>query len=118
MDLNGYFKQMREHETTIADEYPIVVSHATGDGGAAGRLTEVTKRIAARLLVEGAARLASVVEAASFRQARQEAKSMAEQLAVSAKLQLAMLAAAEVERLAAKAAATAAPAATVAAPKE
>jgi hypothetical protein len=108
-DLNGYFTQMRENEKSIPDEFPIVVSHKTGDGGVAGRLTEVTRRIAARLLVEGAAHLADIMEAENFRKAKQQAKASAESMAASAKLELAVAAAAEVERLAKAAAAAAAP---------
>jgi cobalamin biosynthesis protein CobD/CbiB len=99
MDLNSYYTKMREHETAIEDEYPIVVSHATGDGGIAGRMTEVTKRIAARLIVEGMARLANVIEAKSFKDAKQQAKQMAEDMAANARLQLAAMAAAEVQKL-------------------
>ena len=99
MDLQSYYKNMREHETAITDEYPIVVSHATGDGGIAGRMTEVTKRIAARLIVEGMARLASILEASSFKEAQQEARKAAEDLAANARLQLAAMAAAEVQKL-------------------
>jgi hypothetical protein len=81
MDLNSYYIKMREQQATIPDEYPVVVSHATGDGGVKGRMTEVTKRIAARLIVEGMARLADAIEANQFHNLKKEAKAAVENAA-------------------------------------
>jgi hypothetical protein len=81
MDLTSYYIKMREQQAIIPDEYPVVVSHATSDGGVKGRMTEVTKRIAARLIVEGFARLADAVETNQFHTLKQEAKAAVENAA-------------------------------------
>ena len=40
-------------EATIADEFPVVVSKETADGGKDGTMTEVPRRMAAKLVVDG-----------------------------------------------------------------
>lgn len=104
MDLVSYYAKVREQEQAIADEFPIVVSHASGDGGKAGQKTEVTRRVAARLLVEGAARLADAAETLQFRALQKEAKELAERAAAAASMQVRVLAASEIEMLTLKAA--------------
>jgi hypothetical protein len=76
-----------------------VVSVETPDGGKAGVLTEVTPGIAAKMLVEGAARLATAEEATAFAAANAEARRAAEQLAAAAKVQFAVLSTAELNKL-------------------
>ena len=92
MDLNSYYIKMREQQATIAEEYPVVVSHATSDGGVKGRMTEVTKRIAARLIVEGMARLATAIETSDFHNLKQQAKAAVENVAKDAALEATQIA--------------------------
>jgi hypothetical protein len=99
MDLRIYYGKIREQEAIIAEEFPIVVSLETTDGGKEGIKAEVPKRIAAKMLVEGLVRLAGQEEAKAYRAAVAEAKRVAEQVAESAKVQLTVLSAAEIERL-------------------
>ena len=99
MDLQGYYQRIREMETKIADEFPVVVSVATADGGKAGTKIEVARRLAAKLLVEGAARLASKDELRVYREALAESQRIAEAAAAAAKLQLTVLSNVELERL-------------------
>ena len=68
MDLQVYYQKIREMETKIADEFPLVVSMETADGGKGGTKTEVPRRLAAKLLVEGLARLASKDELKAYRE--------------------------------------------------
>jgi hypothetical protein len=91
MDLISYYKRIREAESKIPDEFPIIVSHATPEGGKAGHMTEATRRLAAKLVVEGAARLAEAGEAQKFRELRAEAKRSADRLADATKVQLTVL---------------------------
>ncbi len=72
MDLRQYYRQIREIEARIKDEFPVIVSVATEDGGKPNMLTEVTRAVAARLIAEGKARLAEEGEAAAFRKARKQ----------------------------------------------
>ena len=78
MDLQMYYQKIREMETKIADEFPLVVSMATADGGKGGTKTEVARRLAAKLLVEGLARLASKDELKAYREGLAEAQRLAE----------------------------------------
>ena len=56
-----------------------MVSVETSDGGKGGTKTEVPRRLAAKLVVEGLARLASKDELKAYREMLAEAKRLAEQ---------------------------------------
>jgi hypothetical protein len=58
MDLRVYYQKIREVESGIREPFVTVVSRATADGGKAGVKTDVPRRVAARLVVEGKADLA------------------------------------------------------------
>jgi hypothetical protein len=62
MDLKVYYKKIRETASTIPEEFAVVVSKESPDGGKAGVMSEVTRQQAARLVVEGRARLATKEE--------------------------------------------------------
>jgi hypothetical protein len=59
MDLRQFYRKIREIESTIPDKYPLVTSLATGDGGKEGLVSEVPRYQAARMIVEGKARLST-----------------------------------------------------------
>ncbi len=99
MDLQVYYQKIRDMETKIADEFPLVVSMATADGGKGGTKTEVARRLAAKLLVEGIVRLASKDELKAYREGMAEAQRLAEATAAAAKLQLTVLSSVELDRL-------------------
>ncbi len=99
MDLQLYYQKIREMETKIADEFALVVSLETSDGGKSGRKTEVPRRLAAKLLVEGQVRLATKDEAKTHRESLAEALRLAERAAAAAKLQLTVLSTNELDRL-------------------
>src|ERR1035438_818785 len=99
MDLQVYYQKIREMETKIADEFPLVVSMETADGGKGGTKTEVPRRLAAKMVVEGTARLASKDEAKVHREALAEAKRGADRAAAAARLQLTVLSMTEIDRM-------------------
>jgi len=99
MDLRMYYQKIRETEAKMADEFALVVSLETTDGGKSGRKTEVPRRLAAKMLVEGQVRLASKDEAKAHREMQAEAQRMAEREAAAARLQLTVLSTTEVDRL-------------------
>jgi hypothetical protein len=99
MDLRHYYQKIREIESKIAENFAVVVSHDTPDGGKAGTRTEVPRRLAAKMIAEGSARLAREDERQAFHAEQTEAVRVAEQLAASAKLQVAVLSTTELERL-------------------
>ena len=88
MDLRMFYQKLRKIEQEIADPHVVVVSNETPDGGRAGQKSEVTRNIAAKLMVEGKARLATAEEAAEFRGVIDQALQVAEQRALAQKIQV------------------------------
>lgn len=99
MDLKVYYQKLRSTEAGIAEEFPVIVSNETQDGGKEGRYAEVTRAIAAKMVAEGAARLATADEAKAYRDAQAEAKKAADQAAESAKIQVTLVSASDVAKL-------------------
>src|SRR4051812_14027069 len=99
MDLRLYYAKVRETEEKILEEFPLVVSHETSDGGKEGTRTEVPRRLAAKLTVDGQARLATPEETSVYREALAEGKRMSDAAAVAARLQVSVLSTAELDQL-------------------
>lgn len=99
MDLRIYYQKIRETEAEIADEFPIVVSAGTSDGGKAGTKTEVSRWLGAKLVVDGAARLASAEEAKRFREEARQSKRRADEAAAAGRVQFTVVSTADLERL-------------------
>jgi hypothetical protein len=91
VDLRAFYQQLRETEKTITEECVVVISKATPDGGAAGVRTEVNRAVAARMIVEGRARLASAEEANAFRAEQREFKQRVDEAAAAARLQITVI---------------------------
>jgi len=91
MDLRLYYQKIRETSSKITEAFPVVVSKESTDGGKDGILSEVTRAVAARMLVEGSARLATAGETDAFHQKHTEARRAAEQAAAAARVQLTVL---------------------------
>lgn len=99
MDLQVYYRKIRELEESLKDPSVVVVSLETPGGGRAGVRTEVARRIAARMIVEGGARLASAEESREFLEDNAEAKRRADQVAAAARMQFAVVTPHEFRRL-------------------
>ena len=99
MDLQIYYRKIRELEDTLKDPSVVVVSLETPDGGRAGVRTEVPRRIAAKMMVEGAVRLATAEEAQEFQEQKAEAKRQADQAAAASRLQFTVVSASELRKL-------------------
>ena len=99
MDLKVYYSKIRSVQAAISEEFPIVVSRETGDGGKAGTFTEVSRGIAAKLIVDRVAELASDGEAKAFRARQAEEKAKADQMAEASKVHLTVLPLRDLERL-------------------
>jgi len=91
MDLKIYYQKIRNQRNTIRDEFPIVVSNETPDGGKSGVLTEVPRDLAAKLLVDGTARLANDVETAEFRQAQADMRKAVEDERAASRVQVTLV---------------------------
>ncbi len=99
MDLRIYYQKLRELESKLGEEFPIVVSLETGNGGKEGICSEVPRRLAAKMMIEGAARLATAEETKKHRDDADEARKAAEQAAAAARVQLTVLSASDLDRL-------------------
>ena len=99
MDLKLYYDKIKELEKQIVNEFAVVISNETADGGKAGTKTEVPRRLAAKLIVDGLARLATPEEMTAFRTALEEAQKLAEDVAAASRVQIAVLSSADMERL-------------------
>jgi hypothetical protein len=67
MDLRQYYKKLHELESKMPEAHVLVVSEETGDGGKEGVITEVPRRNACQLILEGRARRADQKEEDQFR---------------------------------------------------
>jgi hypothetical protein len=88
MDLRMFYQKLRKIEHEITDSHVVMVSHETPDGGRAGQLSEVPRSIAARLILESRARLATAEESVEFRTAAQKSLEEAQQRLMADKVQV------------------------------
>ena len=77
----------------------MVISHETPEGGKANVPIEVRREVAARMIVEGRARIATEEEATAFQEHKAEAKRAAEQQAAAGRLQLTVISDADLRTL-------------------
>jgi hypothetical protein len=89
MDLRAFYQKIRICEQEIREPHVVVVSLETGDGGKPGVKTEVSRAAAAKMIVEGKARIADKDEAAEYHKevaaaiARREQESQVERMKVN-----------------------------------
>ena len=91
MDVKQYYRKINEVEAGLTDKYPVVVSVETPDGGKAGVISEVSRPIAAKLIVEGRAVLATAAEKAQYIEQQAAAKKAAEKAELARRLQVAII---------------------------
>lgn len=95
MNLRRYYQQLSQLESQL-DEYVLVRSKANPIGGKEGRITEVGRQVAARMLMQDAVDVLSPAEAKQFRQDRQEAYAAITEAREQRKLQVALLSNADI----------------------
>jgi hypothetical protein len=88
VDLKHYFRKIREIEATITEPQTFVVSLETADGGRAGIITEVKRELAAKMIVEARAVLATDEEREAFLQRQAAARTAALKAEAARKLQV------------------------------
>lgn len=91
MDIRAYFQKVRQTEQSISAPWVVVISQETSDGGKAGQANEVSRDVAAQLIVEGRAKLASESEAREYRDDLERLRTAAEQERSAGKVQIALL---------------------------
>jgi hypothetical protein len=99
MDLQVYYKKIRAMEESFKDPSVVLVSLETPDGGREGVRTEVPRRTAARMIVDGSARLATADEAHDFQEQKAEGKRQADQQAAASRMQFTVITPHELRKL-------------------
>jgi hypothetical protein len=98
MDLRSYYKKVRDTEATLKGDEVVVVSLETAEGGKAGVRTEAPRSVAATLIAEGRARLATNEETADFREAMQAAREKYESEEAARRVQVVVMPASEARK--------------------
>lgn len=91
MDVKQYYRKVREVEVTVSDPYPLVMSLETSDGGKAGRVSEVSRELAAKLIVEGRVVLASEQDKELYHQRQAAMKKAADKAEFARRVQVAIV---------------------------
>jgi len=99
MDLKVYYQKIQQVEAGLPGAHVVVMSRETPDGGRAGVANEVTRAVAAKLIVEGSARLATPEEAKAFREGIAAAKRAMEQQAAANRVQVRVISDADLRAL-------------------
>jgi uncharacterized Fe-S cluster-containing radical SAM superfamily enzyme len=99
MDLKAFYQKLRKLELEIIEPNVVVVSHETSDGGRAGMKVEVSRTVAARLLLEGRARLATPEEAAEYRESIEAVRREDEQRSAAQRVQVNLITDAELRAI-------------------
>src|SRR4051794_39098998 len=92
MDLKQYFRRLREIEESFIDKFPVVISLETPDGGKAGLVAETSRPVAAKMIVEGRAILASAEQKAAYYEHQEATKRAAEKAELARRVQVAIIA--------------------------
>jgi hypothetical protein len=92
MDVKQYFRRLREIEESFIDRYPVVISLETPDGGKAGLLAEMSRSVAAKMILEGRAVLATPEQKAAYYEHQEATKKAAEKADLARRVQVAIIA--------------------------
>jgi hypothetical protein len=99
MDVKQYYRKIAEVETGITDVYPVVVSLETSDGGKPGVLSEVPRLVAAKMIVEGCAVLATAAQTQQYLEQQAIAKQVAEKAEMARRVQVAIISESDLQAL-------------------
>ena len=98
MDLKVYYEKLRQTEASLPGPDVVIVSLATPDGGRAGVPTETPREIAAKMIVDGTARMASEAEALEYEEKRLALRRSAEEAALASRIQVTLVAESDAKR--------------------
>jgi len=91
VDVRQYYRKVREIEATVTEPYPLVVSLETSDGGKAGKVSEVSRELAAKMIVEARVVLAGEEEKELYFQQQAARKKAAQQAEFARRVQVAIV---------------------------
>jgi hypothetical protein len=98
MNLRTYYQKIRDIEQSLVEPFVLLLSRETPDGGKEGVLTEVPRQLAARMIVDGRAVLASESAVRAFQEHKAEAKRLADQGALASRMQVTVMPSAETRK--------------------
>ena len=99
MDLRMYYQKIRDVEATIPTQYVVTISKATDDGGKSGLPVEVTRPVAAKMVVDGWAVLATAAQTTAFQQQQAAAFKAAQEAAAAARVEVTMVSSTDLKKL-------------------
>ncbi len=99
MDLRVFYQKIRKLEKELNGDYVVLVSNETGDGGRSGQTVEVAKPLAARMIVEGRARLATPDECKTRQKALERAVEAAQRRELVEKAHVRLMSDADIDAL-------------------
>jgi len=92
VDVKQYYRKLREIEATVTEQDVLVVSLETPDGGKAGRVTEVPRHVAAKMMLEGRAVLADEKSRRAYLELQTVARRAAHKAELARRVQVAIIA--------------------------
>ena len=92
MDVRQYYKKLHELEAKMPEAHVLVVSLETDDGGKEGVITEVPRRNACQLILEGRARRAEPKEEEEYRRMERLKRDEFQRARTAAKMQVTLVA--------------------------
>ena len=97
MDVRQYYRKLRDIEANISEAYPLVVSLETADGGRPGVVSEVSRYVAAKLILEGRAVVATEREKLAYLEQQATAKKASYKADLARRVQVAIIADSDVD---------------------
>jgi hypothetical protein len=91
MDIRNYYQKVKQVEATIGKEYVVIVSLETPDGGRSGVFTEVSRHAAAKLAIEGKARIADEREEGEYYAQQAEIRRRSQEEEASNRVQVTLV---------------------------
>jgi hypothetical protein len=99
MDPTVYYQKVRAQEAAIQDEFPVLISLATPAGGRDGVQTQTPRGVAAKMIVEGEARLSSDEEKQTYLTVQAEARRAAEERLAASQVHFSVISTADLQKL-------------------
>ena len=99
MDVRTFYQRIRDAEVSIPTPYTLVISLPTDDGGKNGVPVEVPRYLAAKMVVEGSARLATASEMTEFQASQEMAYKAALEARAASKVEVTMVSSDELKKL-------------------
>jgi hypothetical protein len=91
MDVRSYYRKVKDTEAGLKGNEVVLVSLETPEGGKENVRTEAPRNVAARLIAEGRARVATAAEATEFRDGLRAARQKHEREEAARRVQIVVM---------------------------